>query len=42
MGDESTVESVNEDLGAAAVAEAALFTAGVHSLGYGHYVEAAT
>lgn len=37
------MESANEDLRAAAGAStAALSTAGVHSLGYGHYVEAAT
>lgn len=43
MPAEPDVESVNEDLGAAAAAAtAALSTTGVHSLGYGHYVEAAT
>lgn len=43
MKAESIVENANEDLrAAAAAATVALSTAGVHSLSYGHYVEAAT
>lgn len=43
MRAESTAQSVDEDIRvAASAAEATLSIAGVHSLGYGHYVEAAT